>query len=228
MKANTPSLIIYILAAVAALIFSLMDHNLLSIYSKGIVASSAFIYYFITNNYQIKITKVIIFILSFIGEIIVLLESKNAIVIMIFCFLSVYSILLKNIINDFLKLKIDKNDFTNILVSTILIILLIVMVLSLKLEKVDFSFSIFVVYAIVLALLSVLSIISYIKQNTPVFLNLVLMACCFLISDIFYVLNYFYLSLSALHTTAVLTQVLSYYFMVRYFLERDKLTSIKQ
>lgn len=228
MKANTPSLIIYILAAVAALIFSLMDHNLLSIYSKGIVASSAFIYYFITNNYQIKITKVIIFILSFIGEIIVLLESKNAIVIMIFCFLSVYSILLKNIINDFLKLKIDKKDFTNILVSTILIILLIFMVLSLKLEKIDFSFSIFVVYAIVLALLSVLSIISYIKQNSPVFLYLVLMACCFLISDIFYVLNNFYLSLSALHATAVLTQVLSYYFMVRYFLERDKLTSIKQ
>jgi cytochrome c oxidase subunit IV len=102
------------------------------------------------------------------------------------------------------------------------------MVLSLKLEKVDFSFSIFVVYAIILGLLCVLSTISYIKKHTAIFLNLVLMACCFLISDIFYVLNYFYLSLSALRATAVLTQVLSYYFMVRYFLERDKLTSIKQ
>lgn len=228
MKANIPSLIIYILAAAAALIFSLIGDNLLLTYAKAIVVSSAFIYYFITNNYKIEITKIIIFILSFIGEIIVLLENKNAIVIMIFCFLTVYSILLKNIVNDFLKMKIQKKDFTNILVSTILIILLIVMVLSLKLEKVDFSFSIFVVYAIVIGLLCVLSTISYIKKNTSVFLNLVLMAYCFLISDIFFVLNYFYLSLSALHATAVLTQVLSYFFMVRYFLERDKEALIKQ
>ena len=48
------------------------------------------------------------------------------------------------------------------------------------------------------------------------------MCLCFMISDVFFVINKFYLSLYSLSLIGTAVQVFSYFFMVTYFLENDK------
>ena len=104
----------------------------------------------------------------------------------------------------------------------ILMAYLSITILSLKFEKMRSDFSILIIYSVVLSVLICISVVSYIARSTYVFLNLVLMAICFMISDMFYVLNGFYLPLSAFRLIEMITQVFSYFFMVNYFIGNDK------
>ena len=57
MKANTPSLIFYFLACALTILFNLTGQESLAVYSKAIVVPSIFIYYLVTNNYKIDLTR---------------------------------------------------------------------------------------------------------------------------------------------------------------------------
>ena len=48
------------------------------------------------------------------------------------------------------------------------------------------------------------------------------MCLCFLISDVFFMIDKFYLSLYAFSFIQVVAQIFSYFFMATYFIENDK------
>lgn len=99
-------------------------------------------------------------------------------------------------------------------------------ILSLQFDKMKTDFSVIIIYSVVLSSLIAISAINYISKSNYAFLNMLLMSVCFMFSDIFYILNGFYLSLSAFRLLEMATQVFSYYFMVNYFIASDK--SIKK
>ena len=135
--------------------------------------------------------------------------------------------LLKLSCDDFRSLKYDKNDRFPILISSLFIVAIGISVLSLQFENMVFDFSLYLIYGIVLSLLILVSITNYIKKTNYAFLNLGIMCLCFMISDVFFVINKFYLSLYSLSLIGTAVQVFSYFFMVTYFLENDK-NRIKQ
>jgi len=214
MKANTPSLIFYFTACALTILFDLTGQESLLLYAKSIVVPSIFIYYLTTNNYKIDLIKAGIFLFSFIGDVFILMNYDDSEKGSVLSFIFVFFMLIVHLIRDFKTLKFNKSDIITMLGVVILMAYLSITILSLQFEKMKTDFSIIIIYSIVLSVLICISIVGYITRSTYAFLNLVLMATCFMLSDIFYVLNGFYLRLSAFGLIEMITQVFSYFFMV--------------
>jgi hypothetical protein len=73
-----------------------------------------------------------------------------------------------------------------------------------------------------LSMLTVFSILNYIKTGSLVFFNGMLMCVSFVVSDVFFILYKFYFYNYLLTLVSLVTQFSSYFFMVNYLLERDK------
>ncbi|TDE43503.1 hypothetical protein E0I26_10655 [Flavobacterium rhamnosiphilum] len=222
MKANTPSLILYFSACLFTILFNLIGQEEYVFYAKSLVVPSIFIYYLTTNNYKIDLIKGGVFLFSFIGDVFILMSDNNSEVGSVLSFLTVYLLLTIHLVNGFKKLKFNRTDVLSILCVILVMLVLSVTILSLQFEKMKTDFSIIIIYSIILGTLICISVVNYITKSNYAFLNLVLMSTCFLLSDVFYVLNGFYLSLFTFSLIETITQVFSYYFMVNYFIENDK------
>ena len=195
MKAKRLSLILYCTACLFAIGFNLLGQVSLVLYSKSVIIPSIFIYYWIANNYKIETIKVAVFLFCFAGDIFNLVHPNDSGIGSLLAFLMVYICLLIIVFSDFKKLKFRKQNFLPILISFIFIGFMLLTVLTLDFIKIELNFYFYVIYGIVLSLLCVSSLISYVVQLCYAFLYLVLMTVCFLISDVFYMVNHFYLSL---------------------------------
>jgi uncharacterized membrane protein YhhN len=222
MKANTPSLILYFLASILTIVFTLVGPESYVLYTKSLVVSSIFIYYLTTNNYKIDLIKGGIFLFSFIGDVFILMNYNDSEIGSVLSFLIVYLLLIVHLVRGLKKIKFDKIDILSLISIIIVMIVLSITILSLPFEKMKTDFSIIIIYSIVLSILICISVIKYITKSNFAFLNLLLMSVCFLLSDIFYVLNGFYLSLSVFSLIEISTQVFSYFFMANYFISNDK------
>jgi uncharacterized membrane protein YhhN len=222
MKANTPSLILYFLASILTIAFALFGQESYLLYAKSLVVPSIFIYYLTTNNYKIDLIKGGIFLFSFIGDVFVLMDYEDSEIGSVLSFLIVYLLLIIHLVRGLKKIKFDKIDILSLIGIIIVMIVLSFTILSLPFEKMKTDFSIIIIYSIVLSILICISVIKYITKSNFAFLNLLVMALCFLLSDIFYVLNGFYLPLSVFNVIKICTQVFSYFFMVNYFIANDK------
>jgi hypothetical protein len=220
MKANTPSLILYFLALTFAIIFDFLKEDFIGMYAKAIVVPSIFIYYLITTNYRISIIQGFIFAFCFTGEVFNLMEVDASELGSLFCFLSVYLLFLKLIFNDYRKIKLKKNDILPVAIVVIFILYLLVSVLGLQYEKVDDYHFIYTVYGIVLSILGCVSFITYITKGTYLNLLLTLMTTCFIFSDIFFIFNQSFDHSIVLVLIRDVTQMLAYYFMVGYFIQK--------
>lgn len=224
MKANKPSLVLYIIVFVLVLVFKLIGYETLELYGKAVIIPILFMYYLITNNYKISFIKGAIFFFCFTGEVIVLLHYFDSVIGGLFSFLMVYLLLFKLAVDDFRKMKLVKEDFFSMLITIVFVTAISFTVLSLKLESIKLDFYLFVIYAVALSFLTFFSITNYLKKLDFCNLNLVLMSVSFMVSDIFFVINAFYLKIFAISFIYVVTQLLAFYFMVIYFIEKDKIT----
>ncbi|MBW4361455.1 hypothetical protein [Flavobacterium taihuense] len=222
MKASTPSLILFFATSALVVLFKLLNYDTLVLCGKSIIIPSLFIYYLVSNNYKLSGLKAVVFLLLFIRDIFTTLNINKSAMGSFICVLIVYILLLYFALKDFkyLKFKFRDNIFIVILILTIGTICY--SVLNLKLENLELDFSLYVVFGIILSVLSIVSIINYNKNGSYAFFNAMLMCICFIITDIFFVLYKFYFYNYVFILTSIITQFLSYFFLVNYFIEKDK------
>lgn len=223
MKASTPSLILFFVVSFLAVIFKIFGHNILVFYSEPIIIPSLFIYYFVSNNYRITFLKALIFLLFFVREIFDALGVSESPAGSFSCVLAVYVLLLYLALQDLKQLKFSYGDCFSAFVLIFGISAICYSVLNLKLENLDLDFSLYVSFGIILSILSIISILSYVKNGRYVFFYAMLMCVCFVITDVFFVLYKFYFYNYVFILISIITQFLSYFFMVSYFLEKDKI-----
>jgi len=222
MNLNRPSLILYFTACIFIVLFKVLEYDLYVLYLKSIIIPLVFIYYLITNEYKISWTKALIFLFCFLGDIFNLLNFDISALGALLSFLIVNLLLLKLSYQDFRRLKFNKSDRLPIFVSFFFITIISTSILSLKFERMKFDLSLYIIYGIILSLLIFVSITNYIKKTNFTFLNLVVMCICSMVSDVFFLINKYYLSLYAFSFIHIFVQVFSYFFMVTYFIENDK------
>lgn len=222
MKINTVFLFLYFFICLLTIYFSFMGENMLQIYSKAIVVPSIFIYYLITNNYKINFEKVMIFLVSFIGEIYFIVDNSLTEITPIICFMIVYLVLIKLIIRDFNKLKFINEKILQIIILVFLVCVFALTILNLEFDNLKINFLYFTIYGIVLGILTVLSFANFILKPCYTFFNLVLMSICFVFSDVLYLIDNYYLQNCVLKVLAISTQVFSYFFMIEYFIQDEK------
>lgn len=222
MKASTPSLIFYFLACTLVVFFKIIENDSMVLYAKSIVVPLIFIYYLISNNYEISWIKILIFLFSFVGDIFNLLQFNDFGLGALLSFLFVNVLLLKLAIGDFVYLKMNREDRIPMAVTFFFVAMICISVLSLNFERMKLDFSLYVLYGVVLSLLSFFSIVNYLKKGNYAFFCLLVMCGCSMVSDVFFIINKFYLNLYAFSFINITVQVFSYFFMASYFLENDK------
>ena len=222
MNLNRPSLILYFTACIFVVLFKVLEYDLCVLYLKSTIVPLVFIYYLITNEYKITWTKALVFLFCFLGDIFNLLNFDVSPLGALFSFLIVNTLLLKLTYQDFRRLKFNKTDILPIFLTFFFIAIISISILSLKFEKMKFDLSLYILYGIILSLLNFVSITNYIKKPNLTFLNLVVMCISFMLADVFFLINKFYLSLYAFSFIHIFVQVFSYFFMVTYFIENDK------
>ncbi|QKJ64070.1 hypothetical protein [Flavobacterium sp. M31R6] len=224
MKASTPSLILFFVTSALVVLFKLLDYEGLVLCGKSIIIPSLFIYYLVSNNYKITFFKGLIFLLLFVRDIFTTLNISESAMGSFLCVLAVYVLLLYLAQKDFKYLKFSYRDSLSIFILILGIGSICYSVLNLELENLELDFSLYVAFGIILSILSIVSIINYIKSGSYALFNAMLMCICFIITDIFFVLYKFYFYNYAFILLSIVTQFLSYFFMVNYLLEKDKVS----
>lgn len=222
MKASTPSLILFFVTSILAVIFKLLNHDMLVLYTKSMIIPSLFIYYLVCNNYKISSLKAVIFLAFFIRDVFNTLQINESAMGAFLCVLFVYVLLLYIALKEFKGFKFDYRDTISISILILGMGAICFSVLNLKLENLELDFSLYVFFGVILSSLGTVSIINYIKSENHFFFNGMLMSLSFIITDIFFVLYKFYFYNYVFTLVSLITQFLSYFFMVNYFLERDK------
>ncbi|MDR6762334.1 hypothetical protein J2Y38_002545 [Flavobacterium sp. 2755] len=223
MKANKPSLILFFLALLFTIIFDWTEQDFLAIYAKAIVLPAIFIYFLISSEFKIKKTESFIFLFCFIGQVFDLMDVEVSEIGAVISFLVVYALIMKLFIVEHEKIKLQKKDILPISLVIIFIVYLLISVLSMKFDNTKKFDYIYIIYGIILSYISYFSFVSYITKGTFITLLMSLMAVSYIFSDIFYIFNEYFSHSVVLVLIRDITQILAYYFMVEYFLEKIKM-----
>ena len=222
MKANKPSLILYFLALLFTIIFDWTEQENIAIYAKAIVLPAIFFYFYVSSEFKIGKTEAFIFLFCFIGQVFDLMDVEVSEIGGVLSFLVVYLLLLKIFIAEREKIILNKKDILPVSIVVIFIVYLLVSVLSLQSDNMKKFNALYTFYGIVLSVLSYFCFVRYITKGTHIALIMSLMAVCYIFSDIFYIFNEYFSHSVVLVLIRDVTQILGYYFMVEYFLERAK------
>lgn len=220
MKPNKPSLILFFLALLCAIIFDWTQQDVFATYAKAIVLPAIFIYFLISSEFEIRKTEGLIFFFCFIGQVFDLMDIEIGGVV---SFLIVYLLIVFLFIREHERIQLTKKDILPISIVVVFIVYLLISVLSLKLDSMARFNFVYTLYGIVLSVMSYFCFVTYITKGTYIALLMSLMAVSYIFSDIFYIFNEYFSYSIVLVLIRDVTQILAYYFMVEYFLEKAKI-----
>lgn len=223
MKLNKPSLILFFLALLCTIIFEWTEQEFLATYSKAIVLPAIFIYFLISSEFKIGRIEGFIFFFCFVGQVFDLMDIEISEIGGVISFLIVYLLIIIIFVREHDRIKLTRRDILPISIVVVFIVYLLVSVLSLQLDNmVKFNF-IYTFYGIVLSIMSYFCFVSYITKGTHIALLMSLMAISYIFSDIFYIFNEYFSYSVVLVLIRDVTQILAYFFMVEYFLEKARI-----
>lgn len=223
MKANKPSLILFFLALLFTIIFDWAEQDFLAIYAKAIVLPAIFIYFLISSEFKIKKTESFIFLFCFIGQVFDLMDVEVSEMGAVISFLIVYALIMKLFLLEHSRIRLKKKDILPISIVIIFIVYLLISVLSMKFDNTKEFKYIYIIYGLILSYISYFSFVSYITKGTFITLLMSLMAVSYIFSDIFYIFNQYFSHSVVMVLIRDITQILAYYFMVEYFLQKAKM-----
>jgi len=217
---------LFVVSSLVYIISNFMEIEIVGLLVKPIIIPSIFFYYLMTKKNNINISFSLIFILFFIGDMIIMLYSQEFMSLILAPFMFSYIILLKFIFEDInFKAKSIYTIFYAVLVF-VLLSLILYYILDLPVDKVINNNILFLFYGILLITLVTISTYTYLSNQNFNTLNLLLMAIAMLTSDLLYCINKFIFSFYIIDSLNLLAQFASYYFMVVYFNSRINTNTI--
>lgn len=223
-KVNS-ALILYFSALLLYIIAVLINSDNLELFSKPIIIPS--IYYFYYSSVRGKINYLFsASILSFfIGEILILISIEDyfllSLIALIIPYFIVFYFVLQDLIFYLKKKKINLNVFS-LYVFVMLLVYIFFNVLMMMIEENSLEFYIYSLYGIMLFFLGVLAFVMQINYANKTILFTGLTIACFIMSDLFFVFTKIFPDLWVLKAINIITQELSFFCYVSYFIFRTK------
>lgn len=221
MKASTPALILYIISGLIFFLSSIMGYEYLVLIAKPIIVPSIFFYYWQESQGKINFWFSLILFCLFASEIFNLFDGSQIFVFVVLFNLSAYCILLSFIIKKLLKLKIRVLDKIN-LSYIILMFLFLCCLLYVSLFLVfDTSFKLYgfiAIYDFVLVTIGFLNALLYVFDHNKANTYLMMTVFSFIICDLFFAIYYYYYDFIFFRYISIVCNIISLYFLVRYFL----------
>lgn len=214
------ALILYFLAAAFFMLGVVLENNELMLVTKPIIAPAIFFFYFQQKRERFSWNYVIIITLFFIGDMIVLIELPDILLTVVSVFLGAYILFLKGIIDDLVVSRfksLNRTHLFSILLSVFFLLYLLVSSLEILMDSKFDNLWLMVLYGVILLCIGVVSSLNYIMRPSKYITFMLLTTLCFIISDLFYLLKSD-LDIPIFNYLNNLTQVLSYFFLTKYYI----------
>lgn len=225
MKNSSPALYLYFISGILFFLTIILNLETITMFIKPIIVPSILFYYLEKKKEKTNFWYVFVLLLFFASGVLNLFEDKLAFVYVIIINALAYTTLavftIKHIIA--LKLKIfNRFNLFYILFTVLFLLCLVYLLFFIVFDKNYQLYGFVILYVITLFSLTffntLLSSLNYNQANS----YLMIAIFCYLICDIFYVLYYYYLDFLFFRYVSVLCNVMSFYFLVHYFLSDKK------
>ena len=213
-------MILYVTATILVLVAKVLDVDLLMLITKPMVVPAIYYYYLQTKRKKASLTFSIAVWLFFAADMITLLFGSGGILWVMACGMASYLLLSYFALSDAVVPKVNLSNAAFLAMLVGVLGYWLYSILSLNIESVNANYSFYLAYGIILVMLVAVSAFNFLSRSTPLYLNLCLMSLCMLVSDLFYSINKFVIQVPLLDLLNLLAQFVSYFFMVRYFVDR--------
>jgi hypothetical protein len=229
MKDSKPALILYFASSLLYLLSILINNEQLTLIVKPMISSSMIFYYWQESRSRVNFWYVVILICFFISGILNLFEDEFALQYVIIVNLLSYTILIFITIQSIIKIKFKHMDSINFIYIIFIFLFLACFFYVTLFLVFDSTFRLYksiTIYAFTLLLLGVLNATLYSLSNSKSSSYLMITVFCYVICDLFYIIYYYYYDFIFLRYTSIICNVISFYFLVHYFIYKKQETLI--
>lgn len=220
MKTRKVAIILYVISCSLAILATVIDNDILKLVSIPTVIPAIYYYYLSTKTTKINWCFVAVLVLNFIGDTIVLLEIKDQTLIIMIPYLLSYLLLLRFAIQDVREFRFNVSGL--LLCSLIFLFLMYVMYALLELFDGNNQELIVPIigYGLILGTYGCITVYCYYLKIAAYTFYLLMFALTSIVSDVFYIMFSFIFHIPFLNYFEFAVQLLSYYFVVKYFVLR--------
>ncbi|SFA89073.1 hypothetical protein SAMN05660845_0829 [Flavobacterium swingsii] len=225
MKAIKPPLLLYMISGFLFFLSIIIDNEYLTLVSKPVISSSIFFYYLQESRGKVSFWFSIVLLLLFVSGIFNLFEDELTLQYVILVNLVVYCILLGFVIRSLFEINLkslDNVSLTYIILMLFFLSSLLYVCLFLVFDSTSVLYLYIIVYGSILLILGFLNTVLYAFKNSKEVVSLMMATFCFIICDLFYVIYYYYYDFIFFRYISVLCNIISFYFLVNYFLLRNE------
>jgi len=221
MKIDRLLVVLYFVLCFMVGVLSVFRLGEIILYLKGAIVLVVALIFFVQDS-KFSLVVATILLLSFFGETYYLYVKSYTETIPIVLFLCINLIFLGLSWLDVKEKEWSQAEFFKLVVLMGLLGVFVYIILSLDLKNTDVNFILYIIYSIVFVVMFILSFANFVKTHQQSSLNLVLFCLSVFVSDLSFLLNNYFIKLAYLRIGGNLSQVLGYYLMMQYFLERNK------
>jgi hypothetical protein len=222
---KNPAIYLYLTSGLLFLLAIFFRNEEFMLVTKPIIIPSILFYYYLETKGRVNSVFVLSLVLFFIGDMLFLINFDDFYIIGLFIFLLPYLFVIHFLYKDIQEIiearKNKKIDYTFIIILLILVNLLVTVLINL--EATSFVEELFfLLFGIELVAMGVMAALIYFHSSTKRNFFLAITIATFIMSDLFFILNKNVQNLLVFELINGLAQTASYYFYVKYFLERKK------
>ena len=216
MKFSSPSLFLYFVATILAIVAVAFDIETLELVAKPMIVPSIYFFYVNQAKGEINLLFSIAVFCSFAADMLVLIDFSSNTLLISLLNICMYSIFTYFIIEDVGLNNISDQKIISLIGLSVFFLFVLYIILDLMKGLDSLTFNVFVFYGILLSSLSALICYNHLNRPTLKSYYALLMCICFIISDVFFAIYNFYLKIEIFISLNVTGQFVSYYYMVRY------------
>jgi hypothetical protein len=217
---NTP-IYFYIVASIMSVLAMVIENEWLLLLFKPMIIPALLIYYYGSEKKYFSIVLMGVLFIYFISDAFTLVDLKEMEVYTMVLDFIPYLLLAKVVLED--SIKIGYNKTSLMLAGAGYLFLMIVMyylVHSLSIEASEYSIAV-IVYGIILAIYACASLYNYLTIGYDFTMYILIGACFGLIADIVYIITNMIFYVKALNYIEFVFQIISYFYIIAYFVKRD-------
>jgi len=221
---NKPALVVYFVACLVFMLGVIMSNNELMLVSKPIIVPAILFYYLQEKRVRFNWSYALIIMLFFIGDMIVLIDLPDFFIIIVAVFQLAYLFFLKGIVDDLVAIRfrfINKTHLFTLLLCVLFLIYLLISIIDVLMEAKTEYMGLLVVYGITLVSIGTIASLYYIIRPSRYTTFMIFASLSFVFSDVFFILKKDFLEIEILNYLNNFTQIISYYFLTKYYLLKD-------
>lgn len=225
MKNSSPALYLYFISGILFFLSIILNLETAAMFIKPIIVPSILFYYLEKKKAKTNFWYVLVLLLFFASGVLNLFDDKLAFVYVMIINALAYSALSVFVMKHILEHKfknVNRFNLFYILFTVLFLLCLIYVIFFIVFDNNNQLYYLIILYCIALFSLTLfntlLSSLNFNQANS----YLMIAIFCYLICDVFYVLYYYYYDFLFFRYMSIFCNVISFYFLVHYFLSDKK------